>query len=160
MFPCLRCPLAASFKAGETSTFVLKGVDVGYVRAVRVRMEPSASDPEWCLATIAVVSGDSTYEFTYGAWLKGNGGVKRGGVGVEQGRKTGDSTYEFTYGAGLSGVGRGVGSKGESGLATIAVVSGDNTCEFTCGARGRRNKGKTGCNQGEKGGGGTMKKKG
>lgn len=76
-------------------------------------------------------------------------------MGVEQGRKTGDSTYKFTYGARLNGVGRGVGSKGESGLAIIAVVS---TYELTYGSRGRRKKGKTGCNKGERGGG-TMKKR-
>lgn len=92
---CLWRPPAASFKAGETSTFVLKGVDVGYVRAVRVRMEPSASDPEWCLATIAVVSGDSTYEFTYGArggeLTRGERGATRG---VGQGGKTGGYNEE------------------------------------------------------------------
>lgn len=39
--PCVPLTLshaAASFKAGETATFTLYGVDVGYVRAVNVRM--------------------------------------------------------------------------------------------------------------------------
>ena len=50
---------AASFKRGQTSSFSVKAQDVGYIYAINVRMEPSATDPELGLDSIEVYNDEA-----------------------------------------------------------------------------------------------------
>lgn len=61
----------ASFERGQTSEFKVKAQDVGYVYAINVRMQPSATDPDLCLDSIEVYNEDagSTESFPCGKRL-------------------------------------------------------------------------------------------
>ncbi|KAJ9531823.1 hypothetical protein QJQ45_021974, partial [Haematococcus lacustris] len=64
----------ASFVAGRTQEYEVKGLDVGTITAITLRILPSEQDPAWMLEGVKAVneSTGSSAEFFYSGWLDKN----------------------------------------------------------------------------------------
>ncbi|GFH08766.1 uncharacterized protein HaLaN_03786, partial [Haematococcus lacustris] len=64
----------ASFVAGRTQEYEVKGLDVGTITAITLRIQPSEQDPAWMLEGVKAVneSTGSSAEFFYSGWLDKN----------------------------------------------------------------------------------------